>query len=145
MAFWNRFPYSNFHEINLDWIIREMKKISGSVSDFARQWEKALKQETGERQEADRQLQENIEAEQDRAEAAEEAIYIDTGSQRNIISPGYNNALLTLFSVCSVSLVLIVCQRIRAPPRLFPLYTRYPDLHCDGCMHALRFMPVLLA
>ena len=79
------------------------------------------------------------------AEAAEEAIYIDTGSQRNIISPGYNNALLTLFSVCSVSLVLIVCQRIRAPPRLFPLYTRYPDLHCDGCMHALRFMPVLLA
>ena len=57
MAFWNRFPYSNFHEINLDWIIREMKKISGSVSDFARHWEKALKQETGERQEADRQLQ----------------------------------------------------------------------------------------
>lgn len=74
MAFWNRFPYSNFHEINLDWIIREMKKISGSVSDFARHWEKALKQETGERQEADRQLQENIDAEQDRAEAAEEAL-----------------------------------------------------------------------
>ena len=74
MAFWNKFPYTNFHEINLDWIIREMKKISGSVSDFARQWEKALKQETGERQEADRQLQENIDAEQDRAEAAEEAL-----------------------------------------------------------------------
>ena len=74
MAFWNRFPYSNFHEINLDWLLREMKKTSGSVSDFARQWEKALKQETGERQEADRQLQENIDAEQDRAEAAEEAL-----------------------------------------------------------------------
>ena len=74
MAFWNRFPYSNFHEINLDWLLREMKKISGSVSDFARQWEKALQQETGERQEADRQLQENIDAEQDRAEAAEEAL-----------------------------------------------------------------------
>ena len=74
MAFWNKFPYSNFHEINLDWLLREMKKISGSVSDFARQWEKALKQETGERQEADRQLQENIDAEQDRAEAAEEAL-----------------------------------------------------------------------
>ena len=74
MAFWNKFPYSNFHEINLDWIIREMKKISGSVSDFARQWEKALQKETGERQEADRQLQENIDAEQDRAEAAEEAL-----------------------------------------------------------------------
>lgn len=74
MAFWNRFPYSNFHEINLDWIIREMKKISGSVSDFARQWEKALQKETGERQEADRQLQENIDAEQDRAEAAEKAL-----------------------------------------------------------------------
>lgn len=74
MAFWNKFPYTNFHEINLDWIIREMKKISGSVSDFARQWEKALQQETGERQEADRQLQENIDAEQDRAEAAEEAL-----------------------------------------------------------------------
>ena len=74
MAFWNKFPYSNFHEINLDWIIREMKKISGSVSDFARHWEKALQTETGERQEADRQLQENINAEQDRAEAAEEAL-----------------------------------------------------------------------
>ena len=74
MAFWNKWPYSNFHEINLDWIIREMKKISGAMGDFARQWEKALKQETGERQEADRQLQENIDAEQDRAEAAEEAL-----------------------------------------------------------------------
>lgn len=74
MAFWNRFPYSNFHEINLDWLLREMKKISGSVSDFARQWEKALQTETGERQEADRQLQANIDAEQDRAEAAEEAL-----------------------------------------------------------------------
>ena len=63
MAFWNKFPYSNFHEINLDWIIREMKKISASVTDFARQWEKALKQETGERQEADRQLQENLNTE----------------------------------------------------------------------------------
>ena len=74
MAFWNRFPYSNFHEINLDWLLREMKKTSGSVSDFARQWEKALQKETGERQEADRQLQQNIDAEQDRAEAAEEAL-----------------------------------------------------------------------
>ena len=27
MALWNNFPYSDYHELNLDWIIDEMKKI----------------------------------------------------------------------------------------------------------------------
>ena len=25
MALWNNFPYSNVHELNLDWIIEKMK------------------------------------------------------------------------------------------------------------------------
>lgn len=84
MAFWNKWPYSNFHEINLDWVIREMKKISGVMGDFARQWEKSLQTEKGERQEADRQLQENIDKEQQRAEAAEEELdqKIDAETER---------------------------------------------------------------
>lgn len=53
------------------------------------------------------------------ATAAGEAIYIDAGSQRSIIRPGYNNMVLTLFPVLSVSLVFSVYQRIRAPPKLF--------------------------
>lgn len=53
------------------------------------------------------------------AKTAEEAIYIDTDRQRSFTLLGYNNVVLTLFPVCSGSQVFNVCQRIRAPPRLF--------------------------
>lgn len=33
MAF-NQFPYSNFHELNLDWIVEEIKKLQRSFEDF---------------------------------------------------------------------------------------------------------------
>lgn len=31
MAFWNRYPYTNFHELNLDWIIAELKSLKSKV------------------------------------------------------------------------------------------------------------------
>lgn len=31
---WNEFPYTNFHELNLDWIISTIKKLCGELSDF---------------------------------------------------------------------------------------------------------------
>lgn len=34
MGFYNNFPYTNFHELNLDWIIQELKKLTVSVQDF---------------------------------------------------------------------------------------------------------------
>ena len=33
MAF-NMFPYSNFHELNLDWILNELKEFSGQLEEF---------------------------------------------------------------------------------------------------------------
>lgn len=33
MAF-NMFPYSNFHELNLDWILTELKDFSGQLDEF---------------------------------------------------------------------------------------------------------------
>jgi len=32
--FINQFPYSDFHEMNLDWIIKKMKEIAASMNDF---------------------------------------------------------------------------------------------------------------
>ena len=28
MAFWNKFPFTNFHEMNLDWLIATMKELT---------------------------------------------------------------------------------------------------------------------
>ena len=32
-GFIHRFPYSNFHEINLDWLINEVKKVAAETND----------------------------------------------------------------------------------------------------------------
>ena len=34
MGFINQFPYSDFHEMNLDWILKEMKNISNEMASF---------------------------------------------------------------------------------------------------------------
>ncbi len=34
MGFINQFPYSDFHEMNLDWILKEMKNISNDMASF---------------------------------------------------------------------------------------------------------------
>ncbi len=31
MAFFNRFPYTNFHELNLDWILERLKELGGTA------------------------------------------------------------------------------------------------------------------
>ena len=28
MAFWEHFPYTNFHELNIDWLVQVVKKLS---------------------------------------------------------------------------------------------------------------------
>lgn len=35
MSIFNEFPYTNFHEMNLDWIIRQMKQLQSQVSTMA--------------------------------------------------------------------------------------------------------------
>lgn len=103
MGFWNKWPYTNFHEINLDWILDKVKQVYAAMSSFAAEWTRKLDEETqaridadealnarvdqeikdrteadeaeaAARQEADEQLQDNIDAEQQRAEAAEKAL-----------------------------------------------------------------------
>ncbi len=32
--FWNKYPYTNFHELNLDWILQKIKEIDESLSEF---------------------------------------------------------------------------------------------------------------
>lgn len=34
MAFWNKFPFTNFHEINLNWLISTMKDLVNGYSNF---------------------------------------------------------------------------------------------------------------
>lgn len=34
MAFWNKFPFTNFHEMNLDWLISTMKDLLTGYNDF---------------------------------------------------------------------------------------------------------------
>ncbi len=34
MAFWNKFPFTNFHEMNLDWLISTMKDLVNGYSNF---------------------------------------------------------------------------------------------------------------
>lgn len=34
MAFLNQFPYSDFHEMNLDWIIKEVKRLTSEMDEF---------------------------------------------------------------------------------------------------------------
>lgn len=34
MSFWNRYPYTDFHEINLDWIIGILKEMEKKLEDF---------------------------------------------------------------------------------------------------------------
>lgn len=34
MGVFEHFPYTNFHDLNLDWIVQELEKLSGDVRDF---------------------------------------------------------------------------------------------------------------
>lgn len=35
MAFWNKYPYTDFHELNLDWILKVIHGLEKKVSDFS--------------------------------------------------------------------------------------------------------------
>lgn len=34
MGFWKRFPYTNFHEINLDWIVKKIKELEQKIAPY---------------------------------------------------------------------------------------------------------------
>lgn len=34
MAFWNKYPYTDFHELNLDWILDEIQKMGRNIDEF---------------------------------------------------------------------------------------------------------------
>ena len=39
MALWNNFPYTNTHELNLDWILEELKKLTEEWATFENQYQ----------------------------------------------------------------------------------------------------------
>ena len=34
MGVFEYFPYTNFHDLNLDWIVQKLEKLTGDVRDF---------------------------------------------------------------------------------------------------------------
>lgn len=44
MAFWNKFPFTNFHEMNLDWLVSTMKELMDKYNDFTVEVTKKIEQ-----------------------------------------------------------------------------------------------------
>ena len=47
MAFWNKFPFTNFHEMNLDWLISTMKNLLTGYNDFTTDITKKIETQDG--------------------------------------------------------------------------------------------------
>ena len=43
MALWNKFPFSNFHQLNLDWLIQTMKELVNSFNTMSEEVKQQLK------------------------------------------------------------------------------------------------------
>ena len=37
-GFWNKYPYTDFHEMNDDWILARMRGLEGAVTSFIKNW-----------------------------------------------------------------------------------------------------------
>lgn len=71
---WNKWPWTNYHELNLDWIVTRVRELYEWVNRTLKQFTEDLQQETNDRIEADQQLQANIDKEQEAREAADQQL-----------------------------------------------------------------------
>lgn len=71
---WNKWPWTNYHELNLDWIVTRVRELYEWVNRTLKQFTEDLQQETSDRIEADQQLQANIDKEQAAREAADQQL-----------------------------------------------------------------------
>lgn len=70
----NKWPWTNYHELNLDWIVTRVRELYEWVNRTLKQFTEDLQQETSDRIEADQQLQTNIDNEQAAREAADQQL-----------------------------------------------------------------------
>ena len=48
MSIFNEFPYTNIHELNLDWLVKTVKTAVDTVEDFTANWEDKVKDDVNE-------------------------------------------------------------------------------------------------